>query len=239
MATVEAPLVDSRYRPMILTERRALQLPDASPGTRFVRGWRFAKGSSGLTIRPAGSTALLEIVHLSRRQRDLVLELAKASDGAGGVVRARTSVLDLGWFELTDTVVIPLPADLGSGKVPIELEFSATADIVGVSLSAAAPRGRIEFDGTDVVQSGWSAVDFIRWVGDGARLLGEFELPAEMSPNQKFAVFIDRGDGEAFTPLEIGRAKPTSAEEAERIDFPLATQGLVRIRLIAEGIYYG
>ena len=233
LETVEMPLVDAGHRPMILTERRALALPNAPPGTRLVRGWRFAEGSNGLTIRPAGSTASLEIVQIAARERNLVLELAEVSGGAGGVVSARSSGLDLGNFELTKNVVIPLPADLGFGRIPIELEFSKPADIVGVSLSAAAPGGRVEFDGTDIIQSGWSGVDFIRWAGDGARLMGELEPPSEMSPNQKFAIFIERGDGEVMTELEIGRARSTGAAEVEKIDYPLATPGLVRIRLIA------
>lgn len=235
LETVETPLVDAGHRPMILTERRALALPNAPPGTRLVRGWRFAEGSKGLTIRPAGSTASLEIVQITARERNLVLELAEVSGGAGGVVSARSSNLDLGNFELSNNVVIRLPADLGFGRVPIELEFSKPVDIVGVSLSAAAPRGRVEFDGTDIIQSGWSGVDFLRWAGDGARLLGELEPPSEMSPNQKFSIFIESGDGEVMTALEIGRARSTGAAEVEKIDYPLATPGLVRIRLIAEG----
>ena len=233
--TVEVPLVDSSHRPIILTERRALGLPNAPPGTRFVRGWRFEENSNGLSIRPDGSTAWLEIAQLEARERNLLLELAEGSDSAGGFVRAWSSDRDLGSFELTDAVVIPLPADLGPGRVPIELEFSTTADIVGATLSAAAPRGRIDVDGTDVIQSGWSAVDFIRWVDEGTRLLGELELPPEMSASQKFTVVIDRGDGEAITAFEIGSLMSKGAAEAERFDFQLDAPGLVRIRLMAEG----
>jgi len=235
LETVEVPLVDSSHRPIVLTERRALGLPNALPGTRFVRGWRFEESINGLSVRPDESTAWLEITQLEARERNLVLELAGGLDGTRGFVRARSSDRDLGSFELTDTVVIPLPADLGPGRVLIELEFSTTADIVGATLSAAAPRGRIEIDGTDVIQSGWSAVDFIRWVDGGTRLLGELELPPEMSTNQKFTVVIDRGDGEAITAIEIASLMSQSAAEAERFDFQLDTPGLVRIRLMAEG----
>ena len=234
-ATIEAPLVDSRHRPMILTESRALRLPNTPPGTRFVRGWRFAENSDGLNFRPYGSTASLEIVQIAGRERNLVLEFAEGLGGAGGVVSARSSDLNLGSFELPKNVVIPLPADLGPGRVPIELEFSRTVDIVGVSLSKAAPRGQIEFDGTDVIQSGWSAIDFLRWVNDDARLVGELELPPVISPDQKFTVVIDRGDGEAREAFEIGSLVSKGAGEVERVDIPLAAPGLVRIRLMAEG----
>jgi len=233
--TVEVPLVDSSHRPIILTERRTLGLPNAPPGTRFVRGWRFEESSNGLSIRPDESTAWLEIAQLEARDRDLVLELAENSDSAGGFVRAQSSGRDLGSFEMVGEVVIPLPADLGRGRVPIELEFSESAKLVGASLSAAVPRGRVDIDGTDVIQSGWSAVDFIRWVEDGTRLLGELEVPPEMSANQKFTVVIDRGDGEAITAFEIGSLMSKGAAEAERFDFQLDAPGLVRIRLMAEG----
>ena len=83
-ATIEAPLVDSRHRPMTLTERRALRLPNTPPGTRFARGWRFAENSDGLNIRPYGSTASLEFVQIAGRERNLVLDLAEGSGGAGG-----------------------------------------------------------------------------------------------------------------------------------------------------------
>jgi arylsulfatase A-like enzyme len=235
LETAEVPLVHAGHRPIILTERRALGLPNSPPGTRFIRGWQFEESSSGLTIRPYGSASWLEIVQLEARERHLVLELARGSGGAGAFVRARSSDRDLGNFELLDGVAIPLPADLGSGRVPIELEFSKPVDIVRASLSAAAPRGRVDIDGADVIHSGWSAVDFIRWVEDGTRLLGELELPSEMSPSQKFSVTIDRGDGEAKTAFETGSLIPRGAAEVEPVDILLTGAGLVRIRLIAEG----
>ena len=235
LETVQAPLVDAGHRPMIMTEQRALRLPNAPPGSRFVRGWRFANDDDGLDIRPAGSMASLEIVQLEARERNLVLRLAKGSGSAGKFVRVRSSGRDLGSFEMVGEVAIPLPADLGRGRVPIELEFSESARLVGASLSAAARRGRVDIDGTDVIQSGWSAVDFIRWVEDGTRLLGKLELPPEMSPNQKFSVTIDHGDGDATIGLESGSLISNGAAGVESVDIPLTGAGLVRIRLIAEG----
>ncbi len=233
--TVEVPLIDSKYRPILLTERRALGLPNAPPGTRFVRGWRFAESGNGLSIRPDGSTSRLEITQLAARERHLVLELARDLGGDGSFVRARTSGRELGSFDLKTEVVIPLPADLGPGRVPIELEFSRAAEIVGVSLSAAAPRGRIDFDGADVIQSGWSAVDFVRWVDAGAHLIGELELPPEMSPSQKFSVVFDRGDDRPTTVFESGALESNRAAQVEPFVYQFDTPGLVRIRLTAEG----
>ena len=188
LETVEVPLVDSSHRPIILTERRALGLPNAPPGTRFVRGWRFEENSTGLSIRPDGSTAWLEIAQLEARERNLVLELNRRFRRRRRVgSRTRSPGDQLGSFELTENVVIPLPADLGPGRVPIELEFSEAAELVGATVSAAAPRGRVEVEGADVNQSGWSAVDFVRWVDGGARLVGELVPPPGMEdPTRDF-----------------------------------------------------
>jgi arylsulfatase A-like enzyme len=229
------PLVDSSHRPMILTERRALGLPNAPPGTRFVRGWRFADSGNGLRIRPDGSSAWLEIVQLEARERNLVLELAK-SPGAGGIVRVRTPERDLGSFELAESVAIPLPADLGPGRVPIELEFSETIELAAATLSSAAPRGQVEVEGRDVIQSGWSVIEFVRWVEGGARLMGELDLPSEMAPHQDFSVAVDRGDGHSVTVFEADASLSMLTEDVRFFDLPLLdTSGLVRIRLTAEG----
>jgi arylsulfatase A-like enzyme len=236
LETVEVPLVDSSHRPIVLTERRALGLPNAPPGTRFVRGWRFEESSNGLSIRPDESTAWLEIAQLEARERDLVLKLARGSGGAGAFVRARSLARDLGSFELIGEVVIPLPANLGPGRVPIELEFLKPADFVGATLSSATPRGRVEIEGASVNQSGWSMVDFVRWVEGDTRLVGELMPPSDGRPNQRFSVGVGRGDHEVVTVFEAAASKTRDGEDVRYFDVPLlAAPGLVRIRLIAEG----
>ena len=236
LETVGVPLVDSSHRPIVLTERRALGLPNAPPGTRFVRGWRFEESSNGLSIRPDESTAWLEIAQLEARERDLVLKLARGSGGAGAFVRARSLARDLGSFELIGEVVIPLPANLGPGRVPIELEFLKPADFVGATLSSAAPRGRVEIEGASVNQSGWSMVDFVRWVEGDTRLVGELMPPSDGRPNQRFSVGVGRGDHEVVTVFEAAASKTRDGEDVRYFDVPLlAAPGLVRIRLMAEG----
>jgi arylsulfatase A-like enzyme len=214
---VEEPLLDSRHRPIVLTERRTLALPNAPPGNRFVRGWRFEEKDHELRIRPAGTSAFIEVV-------------------PDGSVRAWSPGGQLGSFELTGNVVIPLPADLGPGRVPIELEFMGSAVLVGATVSEARPRGRVEVEGADVTQAGWSAVEFVRWVGGGARLVGELVPPPGMSPKQKFSIVIDRGDDQAVTNFEMKASPSTGTEDVRYFDLPLLdASGLVRIRLTAEG----
>jgi arylsulfatase A-like enzyme len=233
--TVEVPLVDSRHRPIVLTEQRTLARPGSKPGTRFVRGWRFEERSDGLSIRPAGSKASLEVVQLAPHQRNLVLNLAEVEGRAGGVVRARTPERDLGSFDLVHPIEIPLSADLGLGRVPIELEFSTGVELSRVAMSRAAPRGRVEFEGVDVNQSGWSAVDVIRWFDGDERLVGEFMQPAEMSPNQRFSIAVDSGDGRPVTVFETDASSTPGTGQIRSIDVPLDVSGPVRIRLTAEG----
>jgi len=237
LETVEVPLVDSGHRPITLTERRALALPDAPPGTRFVRGWQFAKTGSGLSIRPAGSTAWLEIVLLDPRERDLVLELADSWGDSRASIRVRAADRELGSFEVTEErVVIPLPVDLGLGRVPVELEFSDAIELAGATLSVATPRGRVKVEGTDVIQSGWSSVDFVRWVDGDSHLVGELVPPPEMSTRQRFSVAVDHGDGQVVTVFETGAFPSAPPENVQFFDLPLLdASGMVRIRLTARG----
>jgi arylsulfatase A-like enzyme len=232
---VEVPLIDAGHRPIVLTERRALALPGTSPGTRFVRGWRFEKAADRLSIRPAGSKALLEVVHLAPHERALVLELADGRGGSVGVVRARTADRDLGSFDLVRSTEIPLPANLVPGRVPIELEFSQPVELTRVEVSPAAPRGRVEFEDTDIVQSGWSAVDLVRWLDGDVRLMGELGLPTEEAPNQRFSIAVDTGDGRLSRVFEIDVSKHRGGGQALPVDLALDVSGLVRIRLSAEG----
>jgi arylsulfatase A-like enzyme len=232
---VEMPLVDSKHGPIVVAEQRKLSLPSAAPGTRFVRGWRFERGGDGLAITAPDSTATVEVVQLAGRQRRLILDVAEGTGDARATVSARTPSRHLGNFTIHDGVDIPLPADIGLGRIPIELQFSAPVELSGASMSEALPRGRVEFEGRDVIQSGWSAVDFVRWVGGGTRLVGELERPTGMRRGQEFSVIVG-GDGWARTALEMGRSKSERAEQRELFDLELIdAPGLVRIRLTAEG----
>ena len=233
METVEVPLVDSRHPPIVLTEQRPFSLPAAKPGTRFLRGWRFAEGDDGLRVRPTGSGAVLEIVQLAPHQRTLVMDLAPGEDGGDGAVRARCAGRDLGSFDLGRSVEIPLPVDLGLGRITVELEFSKAVELEGVAMDRAAPRGRVQFEGPDLIQSGWSAVEFIRWLEGDERLVGEFVQPPEMSPDQGFSITVHAGEGEAVTLFDAGAASTRGAARIRPIDFPLDISGPTRIRVAA------
>lgn len=233
--TLEQPLIDSRHRPIVLTERRAIGLPSSMPGNRFVRGWSFDEGGGDLRIRSAGAQSVLEIVQLTRRERSLVLEVADDAVDDRGFVHVNSQGLEIGRFELAGRIEIPLPQSLGRGRIPITLEFSGPTELAGASLSAAARRGRVEFDGTDVLQSGWSAVDLPRWIGTETRLVGQMVLPSDLATGQEFSIVVDSQDDGSSTVFVVDPSTTTQDETVVPVDLRIESSGPVRIRLVAQG----
>ncbi|MCG6947920.1 MAG: sulfatase, partial [Acidobacteria bacterium] len=102
--------------------------------------------------------------------------------------------------------------------------------------SGAAPRGEVEIEDEDVTQSGWSAVEFVRWVEAGSRLVGKFESPLETSPRQHFSISVDTGDDANPAVFDLAGGSPVEPGSIRSVDLPLrTTEGLVRIRLTAKG----
>jgi len=234
---MKAHLIDPTLRPLVLTEKRVLGLPTARSHNRFVSGWRFEELDGGLRIRPSGQRARLEIVQLADRERTLVLQAAPGAAGVESTVRVRSRGRDLGSFPIASTTEIALPAGIARGVIPIELEFSDPSGITfsGAAMGSAAPGGRVELEDHDIVQSGWSAIDLVRSVEAGARLVGVLIPPSNARPNQRFLLQLDRGGDERETMLDWppdGSAKPGP------LTFDVAlreTPGLVRMRFVAEG----
>ncbi|MEJ2581342.1 MAG: sulfatase, partial [Acidobacteriota bacterium] len=234
---IAVPLVDSDHPPVVLTERRVLALPNAPPGTRLVRGWRFEKTGSGLAFRPGGSTSSIEVVQLAARERELVLQFRDPGIGDRSLsVSARGPAGELRVTQSDGEIAVRLPANLGPGRVPIELEFSAPVVFTRALVSRAAPRGHVEIEGADVRQSGWSAVDFVRWVEAGTRLVGDFEAPIEVNPRQRFSISIDTGEDATPAVYDLATRSPGEPGRVRSFELPLrSTSGLVRIRLTARG----
>jgi len=234
---MKAHLIDPTHRPLVLTEKRVLRLPTARSHNRFVSGWRFEEHDAGLRITPSGHRARLEVVQLADRERTLVLQGLPGAGGVGSTVRVRSRGRDLGGFPIASSTEIILPAGIARGVVPIELEFSDPSEIAlsGAAMGSAAPVGRVELEDHDIVQSGWSVIDLVRPVEAGARLVGAFIPPSNARPNQRFLLQLDRGQDERETVLDWppdGSAKPGP------LTFDVAlreTQGLVRMRFVAEG----
>jgi len=233
----KAHLIDPTHRPPVLTERRALGIPTARSHNRFVGGWRFEEYDAGLRITPSGHLARLEFVQLADRERTLVLQALPGAAGVGSMVQVRSRGRDLGSFPMASTTEIALPAGIACGVVPIELDFSEPSGIALSSavMRSAAPVGRVDFENHDIVQSGWSAVDLVRQVAAGARLLGVLIPPSDAHPNQRFLLQLDRGGNEREIVLEW---PSDGALEPAAVAFDVLlreTSGLVRMRFVAEG----
>jgi hypothetical protein len=181
-------IIDPTLRPLVLTEKRILGLPTARSHNRFVSGWRFEELDGGLRIRPSGRRARLEVVQLADHERTLVLQAVPGAAAFESTVRVRSRGRDLGSFPIASTTEITLPAGINRGVIPIELDFSDPSGIAfsGATMGSAAPRGRVELEDYDIVQSGWSAVDLVRPVDAGARLVGALIPPSNARPNQRF-----------------------------------------------------
>jgi arylsulfatase A-like enzyme len=231
---VESLLVDERALE-ILVERPNLARPTKGPGTRFVSGWRFVRGDSGMRISPTGADCRLELVHLGQRTRFLELRLRPGFSES--TITAWAGSRALGVYPLASRVVVEVPADLPIGRVPVTLELS---DPSGVALKGASVRpcrdGAADIDDGEVFQSGWSAVEIVRPVVGRPRLTGRFAPPIDPSPEQRFAVLVDDGVTAGVTVFEWHageRHGPGSELDfAARIE---SDSGFARVRLVSEG----
>jgi len=228
-------LIDALQPPIVLMEARKLALPNRGPGNRFVSGWLFDSARGGPTIEPAGGSARLEVVQLRPRPRTLVL--ATSGDTVGVAVNAAIGSRRLEVRTSESTIEIRLPGDLEQGRHVVDLEFAdrTRLAISGAALSTAAPSGKVDLDGDDIVHEPWSAIDFVRWVEPGTSLKGEFVASPNATPDQRFALTLDQGDGILETVVDIRPSSHPSGETFS-LQVPLReTAGLVRIRLVAEG----
>jgi arylsulfatase A-like enzyme len=220
---------------MVFVEGRKLALPNSGPGNRFVNGWLFDKEPGGLTIEPAGGSARLEVIQLRSLSRTLAL--STVGGAAGPAVTAEIGSRQLEVRTSDSAVEISLPADLAQGRHLIDLVFAEDADVrlSGAVVSAAVKAGGARVNGDEVVHHPWSVADFVRWVDADATLVGEFVPPPGATPDQRFALILDRGDGLLETVFEV-RSMALSGERPVPIRASLRkTAGLVRIRLLAEG----
>ncbi|MCP4662616.1 MAG: sulfatase-like hydrolase/transferase [bacterium] len=234
----ELPLVDAFHSPDVLTESRDPEPPPAVSGNRFVKGWRFRSAPEGVRIMADPGGSRLEIVNLEARERHLRLRTKNAGVAADAQVEVRVADREAGSFPWARSLDIPLPVDLPVGRVPLDLRFPEGAEVVleGSGLDQALPPGEVELAEDEVVQSGWSLVDFVRPVPGESVLLGRFVPPEDARPQQRFELRIERENEESAVVFAWQDGWMERLRGARRIAVPLGPQdGLVRIRLRAEG----
>lgn len=232
-------LVDTEHAPDVLTERKDVANPPALGGNRFLSGWWPWKNEGTVVLSPITPQARMQVVHLDRRERTLVLDLLQEAASKGKKVRVKAAGRDLGAFPLTDPVEIPLPADMPIGRTTLELSFEEGArGVIAAAVRPTLPEGKVlRTSKGDLIQSGASMVELVRPVSGGETLVGEFIPPKDPKPGQRFDLVIEREDGSpirrfTWTPTFWNRLNGTKSFE-----FPLVkeTQGFVRVRLWARG----
>ncbi len=232
----DAAILDGLVAPEVLFETRRLELPPAATGgNRYLVGWWPHKNPGALALTPQRAGARLEVVVLEARPRTLVLDSEVREGPADGTMQIAIAGRSLGRYPLAGRVEVPLPADLPTGRLPIDVVTGETlVSLANVGIVPALPAGGASVDGSDLVQSGWSTVELTVPAHGAQALVGRLEPPADGDADQSFAVRLraDLGDDEeVFTWPGTGWFGGDPTFEAP---IPDGTE-FVRVRLEARG----
>ena len=229
------PLVDGLHAPLVLTESAVLEMPPADSPNRFVSGWWPDRRGTSLRQTNAGDRVVLEAVSLDGRERRLVTRLRILGADPGATFGVRVADVELPPQRLVPDVEVPLPGGLPLGRLPIELDLRGARVIVEAAGFGHAWRpGEVRLSPTEIVQGGYSAIDFPRRLGRPATLVGRFEPPPEPEPDHRFAVIVETDDGEGELAFEW-RSDSRGASRTRELRIPLPA-GFVRVRLLAQGL---
>lgn len=232
------PLVDGLHAPDVLTESRRLEHPRSRAGNRFLHGWRIWRRKGTLWLVPEPRGARLEAVQLVARTRSLILNTEIFQQSADDRVLVEAAVRELPSVPLASPLEIELPGDLPVGRFPITLRFPPEAQVAldAAGFREALPPGEVEFEEAEILQSGNSAVEFVRRVEGGALLVGSFVPPAEARPGQRFAIQVEHKPGQPTTLFEWRSTRWSRLLGSRGLSLSLRdAPGLVRIRLLATG----
>ncbi len=232
------PLVDDAHLPDVLVEDRRIEPPADYGGNRFVRGWFPWKHAGDPVLVPAAEGAVLELANLSGISRTLQLQVRLLGDKVPARLEIEVAGQPLEPVTLEESVRVPLPTGLPRGRVPIVLRFPKAPDpvVLGASLDRALPPGDVELGPSVIEQSPNSIVDFSRPVPPGARLIGEFEPPADSGRELRYALVLERPQRRSEVLFEWTGSWLDRLRGRRRLRLPLpGGEGLARIRLIATG----
>ena len=236
---VVQPLVDSEHAADLLVEAEVLSRPTSVDQNRLLRGWRYLRGDGALRIAPVGAESVIELSNLEPRPRTLILTVADKRRPDGAPIRARIGDRSLGELTVADAMVtIPLPADLDVGRVAVTLEGRGLEGLAveRATVSPSLEPGIVEVTPEGIRQSGWSAVDVVRYLPGGSRFVAELEPPTNADPAQSFSVVVDRELGRPREHRVWPRAGSDDRAATTRVSIPLGDgEGLVRVRLLARG----
>ena len=228
-------LLDPLQPPEVLTETRILDFLPAQSATRFVSGWWGWREDGVLRMVPYTERARIEVATLQPRKRTLRFLTKVHQLPAEGSVEVRIDGELVAELPL-DPAEVELPP-LPIGRYPVDLLWPAGSE-VGIEkaeLEQALPAGQVRIDEETVSQSGFSAVDFVRWLPAGARLSGQFSPPVKARAQQAFRIVIE-SEGQPPKTVFEWPAPWWRRWRRHRFDIELgSTEGLVRIRFAADG----
>ncbi len=236
---IERPLIDGLHEPEVLVERARLEWLPTLEGNRFVRGWHPWEREGETTLVPLAGEAVLEIVNLKQRRRQLTVDFAVFEPRPGLETRICVNGAELGSVQLANPLTVELPADLPLGRVALALNCGgnpqppgdgvAALAVASASVRPALPAGEVGFEPGGIVQGPWSTIDLARRVERPSVLVGRFRPPVERGGGLRYSIAAEWQDGSAETLYEWpGGGEEIEAELGDRT-------GLVRLRLRAEG----
>ena len=229
------PLLDGLHAPLVLTESAFLEMPPSDTPNRFLGGWWPDRRGSSLRQTNAGDRVVLEAVFLDGRERRLATRLKVREAEPGATFGVRVAGVELPPQPLVADAEVPLPGGLPLGRLPIELDLRGARVIVDTASFGHAWRpGEVRLSPAEILQGGYSAVDFPRRLERPATLVGRFEPPTGPEPDQRFAVIVETDEGAREVAFEWLPDRRGAARTRE-LRLPLPA-GFVRVRLLAQGL---
>ncbi len=173
----------------------------------------------------------MEFVNLRQRRRSLVLKLAFAGAPSGEVALSYDGE-EIARQPASERVRLGLSADLPLGRVPLDLSFEGVEEFMirEVALKPVLGGGDVRFVHGAIVQSPWSAVDFVQKFPPGSVLLGSFQPPRSSGANQLFELLVEVEGSEPQAAFQWREGGPQDL----RVELP-ESELPIRVRLAASG----
>lgn len=229
-------LADLRQPPDILTEHGVLEPPPTLNGTRFVSGWWPWNTKNETWLVSARENVRLQAVSIANSARTLHLDgevLQPSRDGRIEVVIAGRSPAEL---PLGLPLEIELPSDLPTGRFSIDLRVPPPSQFAvrAAELRGILPEGTVRFSSANIVQAGFSLVDYALTLPAGATLETSFQAPSVSFPGQSFEIWIEAEHSPSKNVFSWPRRGRDTLNDSESLRFPL-DEGRVRLRFRALG----
>jgi arylsulfatase A-like enzyme len=240
------PLFAENLAPEILSEQCNISLPPSWDANRFLAGWGPLRKTADrrLVVAPNPDKSRLSVVHLVERRRTLTLDLDPAGPFDPWTVSARIAGRDLGRFPVGRSIEVPIPADLPTGRLVVDIAFQGGSEarlpfgVTGAHIRPALPAGAVRNDRGALRQSGSSIVQVVQKVGDHCVLAGSFVPPDSPKKDQSFELLARGDDGKTLGSFSWSarESRWSGTLRRRRFELPLGDRGgFIRFQLVARG----